>query len=223
MNYFSICSGIECASVAWHPLGFEPLGFCEIEPFRSAVLNYHYPEVKNYGDFTKIGKKDIGGKTPTILVGGTPCATFSVAGLREGIKSDRGNLALSLFSLLKDLTPSGLFGKTSPVSCHLTEEKTLLPSSGGWQVSGMGSPTGFLTLNTYEHNGFQGQSPKCEGVSSLSDILETGDVPQRYYLTEKSCLGILRRAERKKKKLPEKLYTAVLEAINMLKTTSQER
>ena len=106
LSYFSICSGIECASVAWHPLGFKPLGFCEIEPFRSAVLNYHYPEVKNYGDFTKITKEDIGGKSPDILVGGPPCATFSIAGLREGLESDRGNLALEFILLIKRLNPT---------------------------------------------------------------------------------------------------------------------
>ena len=105
MKYFSICSGIESASVAWHPLGFECVGVTEIDPFRSAVLNYHYPEVKNYGDFTKVEKEDIGG-SPDIVVGGTPCATFSIAGLREGIESDRGNLALEFILLIKRLNPT---------------------------------------------------------------------------------------------------------------------
>ena len=114
MNYFSICSGIECAGVAWHPLGFKSMGVCEIEPFRSAVLNYHYPEVKNYGDFTKVKKEDIGGKSPDVLVGGTPCATFSIAGLREGIKSDRGNLALEFILLIKRLNPTWVVWENVP-------------------------------------------------------------------------------------------------------------
>jgi len=114
MNYFSICSGIECAGVAWHPLGFKPMGFCEIEPFRSAVLNYHYPEVKNYGDFTKVKKEDLGGKAPDVLVGGTPCATFSIAGLREGIRSDRGNLALEFILLIKRLNPKWVVWENVP-------------------------------------------------------------------------------------------------------------
>ena len=58
MKYLSICSGIEACSVAWHPLGWEAIGFAEIEEFRSEVLKYHYPEVKNYGDFTKITKEN---------------------------------------------------------------------------------------------------------------------------------------------------------------------
>jgi DNA (cytosine-5)-methyltransferase 1 len=114
MNYFSICSGIECAGVAWHPLGFKPMGFCEIESFRSAVLNYHYPEVKNYGDFTKVKKEDLGGKSPDVLVGGTPCATFSIAGLREGIRSDRGNLALEFILLIKRLNPKWVVWENVP-------------------------------------------------------------------------------------------------------------
>ena len=114
MNYFSICSGIECAGVAWHPLGFKPMGFCEIEPFRSAILDYHYPEVKNYGDFTKVKKEDLGGKSPDVLVGGTPCATFSIAGLREGIKSDRGNLALEFILLIKRLNPKWVVWENVP-------------------------------------------------------------------------------------------------------------
>jgi DNA (cytosine-5)-methyltransferase 1 len=114
MNYFSICSGIECAGVAWHPLGFKSMGVCEIEPFRSAVLKYHYPEVKNYGDFTKVEKEDLGGKSPDVLVGGTPCATFSIAGLREGIKSDRGNLALEFILLIKRLNPTWVVWENVP-------------------------------------------------------------------------------------------------------------
>ena len=114
MNYFSICSGIECAGVAWHPLGFKSMGVCEIEPFRSAVLNYHYPEVKNYGDFTKVKKEDLGGKSPDVLVGGTPCATFSIAGLREGIKSGRGNLALEFILLIKRLNPTWVVWENVP-------------------------------------------------------------------------------------------------------------
>ena len=125
-----------------------------------------------------------------------------------------GTSHLSLYALLKELTPSGWFGKMCPVSCHQTEEGILEVSSEGWQNAGMGSPTGFLTLNTYEHNAFPEQSHKCEDVSSLSDILETGDVQQRYYLTKRACQGIILRAERKEKEPPEKLKQALLDVIN---------
>ena len=114
MKFLSICSGIESASVAWEPLGYECIGVSEIEPFRSAVLQHHYPEVKNYGDFTQIEQTDIGGKSPDVLVGGTPCATFSVAGLREGIKSDRGNLALEFIRLTKRINPTWILWENVP-------------------------------------------------------------------------------------------------------------
>ena len=105
MKYLSICSGIEACSVAWHPLGWEAIGFAEIEEFRSEVLKYHYPEVKNYGDFTKITKENIKCHTD-VLVGGTPCATFSIAGLRKGLDEDRGNLALEFIKLIKRVRPT---------------------------------------------------------------------------------------------------------------------
>ena len=111
---------------------------------------------------------------------------------------------------LKGISRAGLFGKMSPESCHLTADGILEPSSGCWQNSGMGSPTGFLTLSTSEHADTLEPSLKGGAVCSLSDILETGDLPQRYYLTAKACLGILRRAEKRGKELPKQLLIALL-------------
>ena len=82
MRIFSICSGIEAASVAWTPLGWKAVGFAEIAPFPSAVLAHHYPGVLNFGDFTKVMKADVG--EFDLLVGGTPCQDFSVAGKGAG-------------------------------------------------------------------------------------------------------------------------------------------
>lgn len=88
LRYGSVCSGIEAATVAWHPLGWKPAFFSEIAPFPSAVLAHHYPTVRNFGDFTTI--------TPDqhdaidLLVGGTPCQSFSIAGLRGGLADARG-------------------------------------------------------------------------------------------------------------------------------------
>lgn len=53
MRYLSVCSGIEAATVAWHPLGWQPVAFAEIEAFPSAVLDHHYPHVPNWGDITR--------------------------------------------------------------------------------------------------------------------------------------------------------------------------
>ena len=95
MRYLSVCSGIEAASVAWHPLGWEPVGFSEIEPFPSAVLAHHYPHVPNFGDMTKFQEWPLDAGAIDLLVAGTPCQSFSVAGLRQGLKDPRGNLMLT--------------------------------------------------------------------------------------------------------------------------------
>jgi hypothetical protein len=111
------------------------------------------------------------------------------------------------------LTDSGLAtlsGKTCPVSCHLAEDGTLVPSSGGWRNSGTGSPTECWTLSMSEWNHTLMPSHSDGDVSSLSDILEaTGAVPQRFFLSPKACEGILRRAEKRGKKLPEVLARAL--------------
>lgn len=98
MNYLSVCSGIEAATVAWHDLGFNPVGFSEIEKFPSKVLAHHYPNVTNYGDMTKFKEWNIN-ESVNLLVGGTPCQSFSIAGLRKGLDDPRGNLMLTFLSM----------------------------------------------------------------------------------------------------------------------------
>lgn len=101
MRYGSVCSGIEAASVAWHPLGWSAAWLAEIEPFPSAVLAHHYPEVPNLGDMTRISRRVLTGEVeaPELLVGGTPCQAFSVAGLREGLADARGALTIKYVEL----------------------------------------------------------------------------------------------------------------------------
>jgi DNA (cytosine-5)-methyltransferase 1 len=98
VKYLSICSGIEAASVAWHPLGWEPLAFSEIEAFPRAVLAHHYPGVPLHGDFTTL-RHEAWIADADVLVGGTPCQAFSVAGLRNSLSDDRGNLSLEFIKL----------------------------------------------------------------------------------------------------------------------------
>ena len=105
-KYLSICSGIESATVAWEPLGWEAIAFSEIDPFCSAVLEHHYPNIINLGDFTEITKHDIQETTPDLLVGGTPCQSFSISGLRKGLREDRGNLSLEFIRLAQRLCPT---------------------------------------------------------------------------------------------------------------------
>lgn len=102
LTYGSVCSGIEAASVAWEPLGMRPEWFSEIESFPSAVLATHWPDVPNLGDMTKIAAAITANKVtaPDLLVGGTPCQAFSVAGLREGLADERGQLTLAYVELV---------------------------------------------------------------------------------------------------------------------------
>ncbi len=112
MRYLSVCSGIEAATVAWHSLGWTPAAFAEIEPFPSAVLAHHYPHVPNLGDFTKIEAADVG--PIDLLVGGTPCQSFSVAGKRLGLDDPRGNLALEFCRLARRLRPRWVVWENVP-------------------------------------------------------------------------------------------------------------
>lgn len=112
MKYLSVCSGIEAATVAWHPLGWEPVGFSEIEKFPSAVLKHHYPDTPNYGDMTQHEQwpeTDI-----DVLVGGTPCQSFSVAGLRKGMADPRGNLSLVYLAIADQYKPRWLVWENVP-------------------------------------------------------------------------------------------------------------
>ena len=112
LTYLSVCSGIEAATVAWRPLGFHALGFAEIEAFPSAVLTHHYPDVPNYGDLTRF--KEWPDAAPDVLVGGTPCQSFSVAGLRAGLADPRGNLALTFLAVVDRYRPRWVVWENVP-------------------------------------------------------------------------------------------------------------
>ncbi|MEI4288670.1 Dam family site-specific DNA-(adenine-N6)-methyltransferase [Salmonella enterica] len=102
LSYGSVCSGIEAASIAWEPLGMRPAWFSEIEPFPCAVLAERWPEVPNLGDMTKIAASVAANEVaaPDLLVGGTPCQAFSIAGLRRGLADKRGQLTLAYVELV---------------------------------------------------------------------------------------------------------------------------
>jgi len=101
MRFGSVCSGIEAASVAWHPLGWTAAWLSEIEPFPCAVLKHHYPNVPNYGDMTLLPDRILSGEVeaPDLFCGGTPCQAFSVAGLRNSLDDARGNLSLTFVGI----------------------------------------------------------------------------------------------------------------------------
>ncbi|UTA78986.1 DNA cytosine methyltransferase [Halomonas sp. XH26] len=160
MRYGSVCSGIEAASVAWEPLGMKPAWFSEIEAFPSAVLAHHWPDVKNLGDMTKISRRVLLGEieAPDVLVGGTPCQAFSVAGMREGMADARGQLTMKYVELANAIdtvrvragtpetvivwenVPGVLSDKQNAFGCFLGalagEDRELQPSGKKWTNAG---------------------------------------------------------------------------------------
>ena len=113
MKYLSLCSGIEAATVAWHPLGWEAVAYSEIERFPSEVLAHHYPNTPNLGDMTKF-KEWTNVSNVDLLVGGTPCQSFSVAGLRKGLDDPRGNLMLTYLAIADKYRPRWLVWENVP-------------------------------------------------------------------------------------------------------------
>ena len=160
MKYGSVCSGIEAATVAWHTLGWTPAWFAEIEPFPCSVLAHHYPNVPNLGDMTKIKTCVLTQRieAPDVLVGGTPCQAFSVAGMREGLGDSRGQLTLEFVRLANAIdfirsrrnqkpsiivwenVPGVLSSKDNAFGCFLAglagEDSELQPSGKKWSNSG---------------------------------------------------------------------------------------
>ncbi len=112
LRYLSVCSGIEAATQAWHPLGWQPVAFSEIEPFTCAVLAHHYPHVQNWGDMTKF--EEWPDADVDVLCGGTPCQSFSVAGLRKGLADPRGNLMLTFGAIAARYRPRWLVWENVP-------------------------------------------------------------------------------------------------------------
>ena len=113
MKYLSLCSGIEAATVAWHPLGWEAVAYSEIERFPSEVLAHHYPSTPNLGDMTKFKEWNLESNVD-LLVGGTPCQSFSVAGLRKGLDDPRGNLMLTYLAIARQHRPRWLVWENVP-------------------------------------------------------------------------------------------------------------
>ncbi|ENL1383906.1 phage N-6-adenine-methyltransferase [Salmonella enterica] len=160
MRYGSVCSGIEAASVAWEPLGWQPAWFAEIEAFPSAVLATHWPDVTNLGDMTGIAAAVHAGdvEAPDVLVGGTPCQAFSIAGLRYGLADKRGQLSLSYVELANAIddkrrergeeeaiivwenVPGVLSSKDNAFACFIGalagESCELQPAGGKWPNAG---------------------------------------------------------------------------------------
>ena len=161
MRFGSVCSGIEAASVAWHPLGWKAAWLAEIEPFPAAVLAHHYPEVPNLGNMTALPDRIASGEVeaPDLFCGGTPCQAFSVAGLRKSLDDARGNLSLVFCEIANEIdavrsvrgerpcivfwenVPGVLNTKDNAFGCFLAglagEDDPLVPPGDKWTNAGV--------------------------------------------------------------------------------------
>lgn len=118
MRYISVFSGVEAATVAWEPLGWDPVAFCEIDAFPSAVLAHRFPNVPNLGDITKVDWRKYRGEID-IIVGGSPCQSFSIAGKREGLAGESG-LMFEYIRAVREIMPRYFIWENVPgaLSCE---------------------------------------------------------------------------------------------------------
>ena len=163
MRYGSVCSGIEAASVAWEPIGWTPAWFCEIDPFPSAVLAHHYPQVKNHGDFTKLidPAHPVHRDGPIdLLVGGTPCQAFSVAGLRQGLADARGGLTLEFLRLVRTSAPRWVVWENVPGVLSQDGGRAFGAFLGGLEDLGYGWAYRVLDAQYVRVDGYPGAVPQ---------------------------------------------------------------
>lgn len=115
MRYVSLFSGIEAATVAWEPLGWEPVAFAEVDPFPCAVLAHHWPDVPNLGDVTKIDWEEFTNEhgAVDIVVGGSPCQSFSIAGGRESLDGE-SRLMYEYIRAVSEIRPAWFLWENVP-------------------------------------------------------------------------------------------------------------
>lgn len=211
MKYISLFSGIEAATVAWQTLGWEPVAYAEIEPFPKAVLKHHYPNVPDLGDMTKVNWKEYH-HAADVVVGGSPCQAFSIAGLRKALDDPRGQLMLEYLRACAEIDPEWIVWENVPgvlSAEHGRAFQSLLEAVAELWPDGGGLHGECWTLSSSVW-------PSGASVCSLSSTLETGGVPRRYFLSARACAGIIRRAERRGKALPRELREALETQIRTL-------
>lgn len=202
MRYVSLFSGIEAASVACDSMGWEPLAFAEIDRFPSAVLKQHFPQVPNLGDVTKVDwrrfVKDFG--KPDLIVGGSPCQSFSIAGTRTGLEGASG-LMWEYVRAIRDVRPEWVLWENVPgalSSTHGEDFGCLLRS-----LDDIGYGLAWRVLDAQ----FFGVPQRRRRVFLVGRL--GACPPSRFCLSPRACAGIISRAERRGKSLPPQLDAAL--------------
>lgn len=216
MQYLSVCSGIEAASAAWHHLGWQAVGFAQIDHsdnkqeayfnrYACAVLAHHYPTVTNYKDIHNITKEHLNGTTFDLLVGGTPCQSFSIAGKRGGLKDARGALTFEYIRILKEFKPRWFIWEN--VKGALSSNKGRDFHAVITAFANLGYCVGWRVLSGPELVCLS-QEIEC----SLLDVLEEPqNISDKYFLSRRSILGHYRRIVRagREKSIMPSIWTAL--------------
>ena len=148
LTFLCVCSGISAATCAWHPLGMQCIGYAEISSFPKHFLKTKYPETPNYGDIRNFASWP-NSLRPTVLVGGTPCPSFSIAGPKTGLDDPRGDLAFSFIGIAAKYRPRWVLWENVPhclavnggsdfgaILERFTGRRIEIPE-GGWKNSGI--------------------------------------------------------------------------------------
>jgi DNA (cytosine-5)-methyltransferase 1 len=200
VRYLSLFSGIEAASVAWGPLGWEPVCFAELDEFPSALLAERYPEVPNVGDVTKMNWKKYRGKVD-LVVGGSPCQSFSIAGKREGLQGESG-LMFEYIRAVREIRPRWFLWENVPgaLSSENGEAFRQLLS----EMDKLGYGLAWRVLDAQ----FFGVAQRRRRVFLVGHL--GACPPSRYSLSRKACEGILNRARKRGRALPKRLEEALV-------------
>lgn len=202
MRYVSLFSGVEAATLAWEPLGWEPVAFAEIEPFPSAVLAHRWPEVPNLGDVTKVDWRRYRGAVD-LMVGGSPCQAFSVAGKREGLMDERGQLMLEYVRAVAEIEPRWFLWENVPGV--LSQDRGRAFGTLLREMDELGFWMAWRVLDAQ----FFGVAQRRRRVFLVGCARGGAERLQRYSLSRRACQGILRRASKRGKPLPQMLDAAL--------------
>jgi len=236
VKFGSVCSGIEAASVAWESLGWQASWLAEIEPFPSAVLKHHWPEVTNIGDMTLLPSmiRNNQAAAPDVFVGGTPCQSFSIAGLRKGLSDDRGNLTLTFVEIANAIddirrnngkresiivwenVPGVLSSKDNAFGCFLAglcgEGNPLQPTGARWSNAGcVYGPERAVAWRVLDAQffGVAQRRRRVFVVASARAGFNPAEVLFEFDGLRRDSAPSLRRAEKRGKTLPQALEAAL--------------
>lgn len=200
MKYVSLFSGIEAATVAWEPLGWEPVCFAEFDEFPSAVLAERYPDVPNVGDVTKANWKKYRNKVD-LVVGGSPCQSFSIAGKREGLQGESG-LMFEYIRAVREIRPRWFLWENVPGALSSEDGEAFRQLLSEMDKLGYGLAWRVLDAQFF---GVAQRRRRLFLVGHLGAC-----PPSAYSLSQRACEGILNRARKRGRALPKRLEEALV-------------